>query len=230
MYGGGGALYHSLSSGSTTNVFKNCAFVANASTNGANGGGGAVLELGKVNDTFIKCTFLSNSTTHATTGNAPGGAIRANVASSILTITNCIFWGNSASGAGQTLSQSATTETLNLSYSDINTNAANFNLNANCVKNYGAGIINADPLFASAVAPYDAHLMSKGGRYDPATSTWVKDAVNSPCIDKGSPASDCSLEPLPNGGLVNLGRYGGTLYASKTEAAGTPKGALILVR
>jgi hypothetical protein len=117
--------------------------------------------------------------------------------------------------------------TLNLSYSDINTNAYHI---AVTLKNYGQGIINVDPQFASATFPYDVHLKSKAGRYDLASSTWVKDAVSSPCIDKGDPASDGSLEPAPNGGLINLGRYGGTIYASKTEVATTPKGVVIHIR
>ena len=230
LSGGGGGVARNSSGSNTTNIYKNCSFVANAVTNGANGGGGAILELQVANDTFINCTFLTNTTAHITASTGVGGAIRANVANTVLTITNCIFWGNADSSTADDISANNAAATINLAYSLLNTNAGSVNFNASATKNFGLGIINVVPLFASAVAPYDAHLMSKGGRYDPATSTWVKDAVNSPCIDKGAPASDCSLEPAPNGGLINLGRYGGTLYASKTETASTPKGALILVR
>jgi hypothetical protein len=50
----------------------------------------------------------------------------------------------------------------------------------------------------------------------------VRDALKSPCIDAGDPASSYSLEPSPNGGQVNMGAYGNTAQASMTgEGAGT---------
>jgi len=58
------------------------------------------------------------------------------------------------------------------------------------------------------------HLMSKAGRWDPVTKTWVKDAVTSPCIDAGDPASLVGAEPSPNGNRINMGAYGGTSQAS----------------
>lgn len=36
----------------------------------------------------------------------------------------------------------------------------------------------------------------------------------SPCIDAGDPDSDYSQEPQPNGGRVNVGAYGNTIYAA----------------
>ncbi len=228
MNGGGGAVARTSGS-NTTNIYKNCAFVANAVTNGGNGGGGAIFEYLVANDTFINCTFFTNTTAHTTPDNAPGGAIRANAANTVLSITNCIFWGNSCSGAGQTISESASSATLNLSYSDVNTNAANFSLHAACTKNFGPGIIDVDPLFADATAPYDVHLKSTGGRWNPATSAWVQDAVQSPCIDAGDPASAYALEPANNGGRINLGRYGNTVEASLTSAR-IPGGTVIVIR
>jgi hypothetical protein len=58
--------------------------------------------------------------------------------------------------------------------------------------------------------------MSCQGRVDLDTATWVKDSVDSPCIDTGDPNSDCSLEPAPNNGCINMGAYGGTVQASKS--------------
>jgi hypothetical protein len=60
----------------------------------------------------------------------------------------------------------------------------------------GQGNIDADPLFTDAVNG-DYHLLS-----------------GSPCIDAGDPASECALEPEPNGGRINMGAYGGTPQAS----------------
>jgi len=44
----------------------------------------------------------------------------------------------------------------------------------------------------------------------------VTDAVTSPAIDAGDPASPIGYEPFPNGGRINMGAYGGTAEASKS--------------
>jgi hypothetical protein len=41
--------------------------------------------------------------------------------------------------------------------------------------------------------------------------------VTSPCVDGGDPTTDPSGEPVPNGGRVDMGAYGGTAYASMSE-------------
>jgi M6 family metalloprotease-like protein len=38
----------------------------------------------------------------------------------------------------------------------------------------------------------------------------------SPCIDAGDPDSDYSLEPMPNGGRINIGAYGNTAFATRS--------------
>ncbi len=40
--------------------------------------------------------------------------------------------------------------------------------------------------------------------------------MTSPCIDAGDPMSPIGHEPFPNGGIVNMGAYGGTAEASKS--------------
>ena len=62
----------------------------------------------------------------------------------------------------------------------------------------------------------DYHLKSQAGRYDPNTQSWVIDDVTSPCIDSGDPDSPIGQEPFPNGGIINMGAYGGTSEASKS--------------
>lgn len=62
----------------------------------------------------------------------------------------------------------------------------------------------------------DYHLKSQAGRWDPNSESWVKDDVTSPCIDAGDPASPIGYEPFPNGGIINMGAYGGTAEASKS--------------
>jgi len=90
----------------------------------------------------------------------------------------------------------------------------------------GEGNIHADPLFADA-ANADFHLKSQAGRWDGLSQTWVKDAVTSPCIDAGEPASPIQYEPFPNGGVVNLGAYGGTAEASKSWFGGPLCGTIV---
>ena len=97
----------------------------------------------------------------------------------------------------------------------------------------GRGTIDADPLFADAgqwvfrgwngeyiVQHGDFHLKSQAGRWDPLAKAWVKDDVTSPCIDTGDPARAIMSEPFPNGGIINMGAYGGTAEASKSYFGG----------
>ena len=60
----------------------------------------------------------------------------------------------------------------------------------------------------------DYHLKSQAGRWDPNSQSWVIDNITSPCIDADDPNSPVGDEPEPNGGVVNMGAYGGTAEAS----------------
>jgi len=96
----------------------------------------------------------------------------------------------------------------------------------------GEGNIETDPCFAGpgywdpGGTPHDAnddfwvegdyHLKSQAGRWVPETQSWTQDDVTSRCIDAGDPNSPISLEPFPNGGIINMGAYGGTPEASKS--------------
>ena len=62
----------------------------------------------------------------------------------------------------------------------------------------------------------DYHLKSQAGRWDPISEAWTKNDVTSPCIDSGDPNSPIMHEPFPNGGVINMGAYGGTVEASKS--------------
>jgi hypothetical protein len=90
---------------------------------------------------------------------------------------------------------------------------------------WGRGNLWADPLFADA-AGGDYHLRSQAGRWDPATRAWVEDDTTSPCIDAGDPLLPATDEPAPNGGIINLGAYGGTREASKSYAEGSAPEAI----
>jgi len=73
-----------------------------------------------------------------------------------------------------------------------------------------------DPLFAD-LANGDYHLLSQRGRYWPAHDVWVLDKVTSPCVDGGDPYDNPSGEPMPNGGRIDMGAFGGTPFASLSD-------------
>ena len=73
----------------------------------------------------------------------------------------------------------------------------------------------ADPLWANPENG-DYHLMSRAGRYDPSTGTWVTDGLDSPCLDRGDPESPFDAEPQENGSRANVGLHGNTSEASKS--------------
>ena len=114
-------------------------------------------------------------------------------------ITKCVIWEN----APRQLESSATP-----TYS--------------CIQDWtggGVGNINSDPCFADPDAD-DYHLKSQAGRWDANGGRWVMDEVTSLCIDAGDPMSAIGFEPFPNGGVINMGAYGGTPEASKSYFGG----------
>ncbi len=79
------------------------------------------------------------------------------------------------------------------------------------------------PHFANS-SEGDVHLKSSAGRFVPAIASFVTEDPpdeNSPLVDAGNPSSPYGAEPVPNGGRVNLGRFGNTAEASKTPTNGT---------
>jgi len=136
--------------------------------------------------TLINCTLAGNSAMDV------GGVYHSSEGSSIL--KNCIVWSN-------TLPQVA--GNVAVSYSDVQGGWE------------GEGNIDVDPLFADPDSG-DYHLKSQAGRWDPVIGSWIVDDVTSPCIDAGDPDSPVAFEPFPNGGIVDMGAYGGTAQASKS--------------
>jgi len=82
-----------------------------------------------------------------------------------------------------------------------------------CVERGGEGNITDNPLFVDPDNG-DYHLRSARGRYWPEHDIWVLDKVTSPCVDAGDPYTGALNEPMPNGGRINIGAYGGTTEAS----------------
>ena len=153
--------------------------------------GGGMYNAGSSTPAVVNCTFSGNSAGFF------GGGISC--AGGSVTLTNCILWGDTPEEV------SVLGGTLMITYSDVQ---GGFE---------GEGNIDADPLFADPENA-DYHLKSQAGRWDPISQDWVIDHVTSPCIDAGDPSTPTDLEPSPNGGIINMGAYGGTAEASKSPA------------
>jgi len=129
-----------------------------------------------------------------------------------LTVENCIIY-YSHSLCENGIIYIANSE-LNISYNDFK-GGLNSVISYNSIVNWGPGNIDEDPCFTN-LNNGDYHFKSQAGRWDPNSQTWVKDDVTSPCIDAGDPRSPIGYEPFPNGGVINMGAYGGTNEASKS--------------
>ncbi len=136
----------------------------------------------------------------------PTNATGAGVYSDGGTVNSCIIADNGEAGFGVGYSVDGSAA---VSYCDVfgNPNDPGGWLPA------GPGNIAVDPLFADS-AGGDYHLKPKVGRWN--GSTWVVDAIHSPCIDAGDPTLPFFNEPEPNGDRVNMGAYGNTPQASKS--------------
>jgi parallel beta-helix repeat protein len=134
-------------------------------------------------------------------------------------LTNCILWGNKALEGTQIHGGSSVT------YSDVQGGwPGTGNINADpCMVLPGYWVDATDPnIIVEPNEPNaiwvdgDYHLRSQAGRWDPNSTTWIKDANTSPCIDTGDPNSDLIAELWPHGERINMGAFGGTPEASKS--------------
>jgi len=179
--------------------------------------------------TVINCVIAQNTIS----GWWGVGGVVCSIQSSA-TINNSILWGNTAPNGREIWARES--GTLSISYSNVAGGLAEALIEGGTI-NWGAGNIDADPLFVKPgywanindpniiVGPYDPnamwidgdyHLKSQAGRWDPNSESWVVDDVTSPCIDAGDPLSPVMYEPHPRGCIINTGAYGGTEEASKS--------------
>jgi hypothetical protein len=203
------------------------------SLNDASNRGGGINCGGEVVN-ITNCTITGNYAKESGGGIALGAGEKASISSTIL-------WGNSAGVGAQIfrdgcLSPAGCMEVI-VRYSCIEPGH-----DSAIEKPWGRPIegifqsnhnISDDPLFATnngnqdssdvrndpeqdTALDRDYHLKSRTGRWDPNSQSWVKDNVTSPCIDAGDPNSPVGEEPIPNGGRINMGAYGGTAEASKS--------------
>jgi len=179
---------------------------ANGSSYHRNGGG---MYSTSSYSTLKDCTFSGNS------ASVFGGGIYNDNGSP--TFINCTISRNTAAWGGGI---GSTTGSATLINCIVRANAAD-EIFGSATASYsnveggiaGEGNIDVDPLFADPENG-DFHVKSEAGRWDPSSQTWVKDAVTSPCVDTGDPASDWTAELWPHGRRVNMGAFSGTAQAS----------------
>ncbi len=190
-------------------TITNCLIVGNRSIDP----NGAAIHCLNSQATFLNCTVADNGGQTKTVG--------LHAINSTITILNSIFWNN---GHCEVLLDGPS-EPL-ITYSDI---AGGW---------LGVDNVDTDPLFAEhgywanpiqtdlRVQPEtpgavwidgDYHLKSQAGRWVPETQDWILDDSTSACIDAGNPLDSIILEPMPNGGVINIGAYGGTSEASRSN-------------
>ena len=183
----GGAIYDSKGNTSLTD----CAFMGNS---GQSGGGIFTGDTSFI--TLRNCTFAGNS---GLSGNAVAcnGVGSWGPAWSKVELTNCILW-----DGGDEIWVNDDSRIV-VAYSDVQGGWP------------GVGNIDSAPCFGDPNNG-DYHLKSQAGRWDANEGRWTRDDVTSPCIDAGDPMSHIGHEPFPNGGIINMGAYGGTAEASKS--------------
>jgi hypothetical protein len=217
---GGGGLYAQSVTAIPAGSIRNCVFIGNRSEGYAKSDGGAI--------DMISCPYrIENCTLYNNYTQRRGGGIklyRGNVEPYV--IKNCILWNNrtgqdepppETSGGWEIAAQQdgGPGLVLEMSYTDWtpvgskqfyewdegNVNAITF-----------TELMELDPQFEDAAAG-DVHLQS-----------------TSPCIDAGDPASPFDLEPLPNGGRVDMGAYGNSGESTPSGPPEPETGLLFYLR
>ena len=175
--------------------------------------------------------WIRNCTVSGNVASSFGGGISC--LDSRPTLLNCILWGDSSKRGPEIASHGIYGPfTITINYSDVQGGQGGADIGGTSTLIWDYGNITGDPCFARPGywdpngTPDDAnddfwvggdcHLKSKAGRWDANEGRWTKDEVTSPCIDAGDPSSPVGLEPFPNGGIINMGAYGGTAEASKS--------------
>jgi len=198
---------------------KNCIFSGNKAV--LYGGG---MDNYKSTLTITNCTFVGNL---AQNGNALAFVFPQSIAASKVELSSSILWdgGNEIWNNGGS--------NINITYSNIE--GGQDSIYDPCeVLIWGEGNIDNDPLFVdpgywdpNGTPEYlnddfwlegDYHLKTEVGRWDSLIQSWVIDDATSPCIDAGNPNNSVSFEPFPNGGIINMGTFGGTVQASKSPS------------
>jgi len=187
-------------------ILTNCSFRGNSAEEG-----GAIYNYIDANHRMVNCTFTGNS---AIVGNAMACDSLGELEPSNVQLTDCILW-----DGGNEIWNNDSSEIM-VRYSDVQggwPGEDNIHLDP-CFAHPGYWDTNGTPEDANDDfwADGDYHLKSQAGRWDASEGRWMTDDVTSPCIDAGDPMTPIGPEPFPNGGIINMGVYGGTTEASKS--------------
>ncbi|MBU0754204.1 MAG: right-handed parallel beta-helix repeat-containing protein, partial [Planctomycetes bacterium] len=133
-----------------------------------------------------------------------GGAVYCYGVNATITVTNSIFWGNSAPDGKEMCVEGLGFPTINISYSDLEGGQAS--VSGTGILNWGAGMIDADPLFAAGPEGFYYLSQVAAGQAD-----------DSPCINAGSDtAANLGMDLLwtrndetADAGVVDLGFHFG---------------------
>jgi len=199
FFGWGGGIYltHYADPDIKNNLFQG---------NWANYGGGGVYT------TYFAAPFLSNNTFTNNAAKEWGGGMCC-LDDSDVNVSDNVFWNNSAPfGREIYIGQSSKPSSVTIHHSNVDGGQALVFVEASCTLNWGAGMINADPLFTTG--PDGFHYLSHLA---------AGQAADSPCLDSGSDlASNLGMDTLwtrtdevPDAGTVDIGyHFGSFLYPS----------------
>jgi hypothetical protein len=203
-------------------IMSNCSIMENLAGNEGGGIYHFTRHEWESGPTIKNCTFAGNSAEKGTTLYCTRRYLSEPVS---IQFANCILW----NGGIEIWNNDGSTITI--TYTDAQGGQSAIYDPCGTVI-WGAGNIDVDPCFAQPGywdpngTPADTnddfwvdgdyHLKSQAGRWEPAKQAWITDDVTSLCIDAGDPGSPIGLEPFPNGGIINIGAYGGTEEASKS--------------
>ncbi|MHC4320235.1 MAG: right-handed parallel beta-helix repeat-containing protein [Planctomycetota bacterium] len=147
-------------------VVTNCRFIGNQ----AGGRGGAARSGTEASPTFANCTFSGNSAVES------GGALSAGSgqsdASGNTLLVNCVLWDNTAPAGSQLSLSGNFPAELTVAFSDVEGGEAEVLVEPGFVLNWGAGNLDADPLFEDPVAG-DLHITSGSPVIDAGDNTAV---------------------------------------------------------
>ena len=181
----------------------NCLIVDNS----AAGDGGAVQSV-SADPELVNCTISGNTATR-------GGAIAASGASGTPRITSSVLWGNSA-GLGAEIALVQTAErgdvTLRIAHSALEGGAAAAHVEPGAMLEVGAGVIDADPMFADPAAG-DFQLLAGSPGIDAGDNTALPagvttDLAGSPRFVDDPAAPDVGVPGGAGGAaIVDMGAY-----------------------
>ncbi len=241
----------SLNGASGGSTFDHCLFLGNYenwgwyATPGSTSGSGALyvsLSTADAQVAVTNCTFAYNVAECYKT------SAGITVAKGCLVIRNSIVYGNYTKAASDSGSDLTVLEgTVDADYSLFTADeTSSIKFASGTTRLFGSQVAFGDPLFETTlsealaciagesengklrydaehladVLAFDVHLQSPAG-YVVNSGVAGEKTGYSPAIDAGDPAGDCSLEPAPNGGIVDAGCYGNTPEASRSST-GTP--------